>query len=368
MHITLYYTTLAGGGTERVLVRLATEFASLGHRVDLLLMSLGSKAYADEIDARVRVVDLGAVRMRTGFLRFVAYLRRERPDVVISAGNLPNAFSAWGARTVRPRPWVVFTYHELAASAVGRDISRTRLLSWMSKRNGRLADSLVAVGPGLAAKLESIMGVPEKTIRAIHNPVWHASIEARARAPIPHPWLASRETPVVMAVGRLETVKGHRTLLDAVALLRRRRPVRLLILGAGSEQANLQARIAELGLTGSAELVGFHDNPFAWMARASVLVLSSEREGFGNVLVEAMACGTPVVSTDCPTGPPEILDGGRYGGLVAVGDAEAMATAIEQQLDAPVPVAVLRQRAQAFSAEASAMAYLALVPPPADRR
>jgi glycosyltransferase involved in cell wall biosynthesis len=157
--------------------------------------------------------------------------------------------------------------------------------------------------------------------------------------------------------------KDYQTLIQAFAMIRARREARLLILGEGPLRAELEALIQRLGLAADACLPGFVTNPYAYMARASVLVLSSRYEGFPNVLAESLACGTPVVATDCETGPAEILDHGRFGRLVPVGDHAAMAGAIEATLDAPPNADSLRARAAVFSASSSARQYLALLFP-----
>jgi glycosyltransferase involved in cell wall biosynthesis len=166
--------------------------------------------------------------------------------------------------------------------------------------------------------------------------------------------------PVILAVGRLTLQKDFPTLIRAFARLRARRSARLVILGEGELRDELEALVAELGLTADVALPGFVDNPFSWMRGSALFVLSSAWEGFGNVLVEAMACGTPVVSTDCPSGPAEILENGKWGRLAAVGDAEALARAIAEALDDPNPPDV-RARAAFFSVERSVDAYLAIL-------
>jgi len=171
-----------------------------------------------------------------------------------------------------------------------------------------------------------------------------------------HQWFRDGEPPVVLGVGRLVKVKDFRTLIDAFERVRRKRVVRLMILGEGPEKQELASRIRELGLDFDVEMPGFSLNPYSFMRYASVLVLSSRWEGFGNVLVEAMACDTPVVSTDCPGGPREILEGGKHGLLAPVGDAQAMATAIERQLDEPI-TETLTMRAEAFTVEAALKKY-----------
>jgi glycosyltransferase involved in cell wall biosynthesis len=173
-----------------------------------------------------------------------------------------------------------------------------------------------------------------------------------------HPWFAAGAPPVILSVGRLSPEKEFGTVIRAIAQLAPQRPVRLMILGEGQERPALEALIDELGVRDRVLLPGFDSNPYAYMSRAAVLVLSSRWEGSPNVLVEAMACGTPVVATNCRSGPAELLEDGRLGPLVPVGDHSAMAAAIERMLDAPVPRDELKRRANMFSVEAAAQAYL----------
>jgi glycosyltransferase involved in cell wall biosynthesis len=362
MHIALYFTTLGGGGTERVLVRLATQFARMGHKVDLVLMRLGDHAYAHEIHPSVRIVDLRARRMKASLPAFWRYLRRERPDVLISAGDMANGFAGWARLLLLRKPLLVLTQHG-SVSLVFDNSERApgKVLVHGLRLSQRLADAIVGVSAGVAETIRRIPGVRREKVHVIHNPAWLPEIDAAAQAPIDLDWFAEKSTPVIVSVGRLEKVKDFPTLLRALALLRERREARLLILGEGSERPMLERLVSEFDLKDHVRLPGFVDNPFAYMARADLFVLSSIHEGFGNVVIEAMACGTPVVSTDCPTGPGEILKGGSYGVLVPVGDAEAMARAIARQLDHPSPADTLRARAREFSAEASATAYIRLI-------
>jgi glycosyltransferase involved in cell wall biosynthesis len=183
----------------------------------------------------------------------------------------------------------------------------------------------------------------------------------QAKQPVSHPWFEQNRLPVILAVGRLTKAKDYPTLFRAFSLVRQVRPAKLLILGEGEERSNLERLAIELGIQNDVSMPGFVDNPFAFMAKASVFVLSSAWEGFGNVLVEALACGCPVVATDCRSGPREILDNGRYGRLVPVGDHEALAKAILETLDNPDFPADRQtrlQRAMEFSIDAAVDKYL----------
>jgi len=223
------------------------------------------------------------------------------------------------------------------------------------------AHNIVAVSQGVAEDLSTLIQLSPDRVTVIYNPVITPNLLEQALAPLTHPWFEREQPPVILGAGRLSLQKDFPTLLRAFALVRQHRPARLVILGEGEERANLERLAIELGIQNDVSMPGFVDNPFAFMAKASVFVLSSAWEGFGNVLVEALACGCPVVATDCRSGPREILDNGRYGRLVPVGDHEALAKAILETLDNPDFPADRQtriQRAMEFSVDAAVDKYL----------
>jgi glycosyltransferase involved in cell wall biosynthesis len=220
----------------------------------------------------------------------------------------------------------------------------------------RRADVIVAVSQGVADDLADFAGLPQGRVECIYNPVYDETLVAAAAQPVDHPWMAPGQPPVIVAAGRLQEQKGFDVLLRAFQAVRRVRDVRLIIMGEGEDRAKLERLVAELGLGDSVSLIGFVENPYAMMARAQVFVLSSRWEGFSLVLVEAMACGAPIVSTDCPSGPREVLADGRYGKLVPIEDPVSLSEAIVQVLDDPGPSA--RDRAQSFTVRDAADAYL----------
>jgi glycosyltransferase involved in cell wall biosynthesis len=222
------------------------------------------------------------------------------------------------------------------------------LLPVVMRLTYRRAHAVVAVADAMAEDLARMIGFPRDKITVVYNPAVTPEMLAKAQQPAPHAWLSPGGPPVLVAVGRLHEQKDFQTLLRAFALVRARRSARLIILGEGPERPALEAGVAKLGLTEDVDLPGFVPNPYAFMAGASQFVLSSRYEGLPTVLIEAMACGCPVVSTDCPSGPGEILDNGKYGRLVPVGDAAALAEAMEATLDAPPPAAELKARADLF--------------------
>ena len=225
-----------------------------------------------------------------------------------------------------------------------------------------IAAHFVAVSRGVAHNLAATLAVPDADITTIYNPVVTADLSLKIAAPPNHPWLSSdTATPVVLAAGRLSEQKDFSTLIKAFARIAARRTCRLIILGEGQKRKDLEDLILGLGLGDRVSLPGWVENPFAFMARASLFVLSSRFEGLPGVLVQALACGCPSVSTDCPAGPSEILQGGKLGPLVPVGDHVALAKAMEQVLDRPPDRRVLQERGAEFSVENTVGAYENLI-------
>lgn len=219
------------------------------------------------------------------------------------------------------------------------------------------ADAVVTNSSAVAADLKRIAPRISARVRVIRNPVVWPDLFPRAAEPVDHPWMCDGRVPVVLAAGGLRPVKDHTTLLKAFALVAGERTVRLVIIGDGSERDRLYELARKLGIASSVDLPGFQRNPFAWMARAHVFVMSSIFEGAPNALIQAMACGTTVVSTDCPGGTREILGDGAWGALTPVGNHRALAAAISEALNNPMAPSKLIGRANDFAAESSISAY-----------
>ncbi len=331
-HIAIFLPSLRGGGAERVMVTLANGLAARGHRVDLVLTK-AEGPYLAEVADRVRVVDLGRSRVLASLLPLVRYLRDEQPHAMLSALNHANIVAILARGVARANTRLV--------------VSERNSLSGLRKHKGGVfflllirffyprADGIVTVSQGIASELIEQLLVPEKLVKAIPNPVDLDMICVKAEERPDHPWLTPGEPPVILAVGRLSPQKDYPTLIEAFAKLRGKREVRLIILGDGDLRVELEQRIAALEIADCVQLPGFQTNPFGWMAACQVYVMSSQHEGFPNSLVQAMACGARIVSTDCPTGPDEILEGGKWGRLVPVGDTAALAEAMAKALDDP---------------------------------
>ena len=389
--------TLAGGGAERKALFIAAGLLERGHAVDILVHRLVCD-YPDEVPNRARLFYLsnrgdGEARglldrlavvprplfpgttpwrarvPRTALLCKVrarqlpllmstrpprwaagiaAYVEREHPSTLLAMNVLAVTAATMAASLSRRPTRVVGTLH---------DVLRSGRLHQRARRSYPFADSAVGISRGTTAELEGIPGMERDRIHTIYNPVVSADLDRKARESPHHPWFDDRRCPVILAVGRMKKVKDFSTLLRAFARLLDQRPARLIVLGEGRLQPSLRSLARELGIAEKVDFPGFKENPYAFLARADLFVLSSRHEALPTVLIEAMACGCPVVSTDCPSGPREILEDGRLGPLVPVGDAEALAGAMARTLDDPPAPDPLRERASFFNVEHAVERY-----------
>ncbi len=359
MRIALIIGDFEDGGVERTLTNLAEGLVGLGVTVDLLV-SQPAHVYVRALPEAVRILPLTGARDAA----LASYLGAARP-VVLMTGKLADDRIALALRDRLGSAWPgtrLVTTVGTPLSARMESFRWNPLKRWREKRRiqtdyGRL-DGITAVSEAVAADLRSAFGLCGVPMRVLCNPVVPDDVEARAQAPCPHPWLAPAGPPVALAVGGLRKVKDFATLLRAFARLPQATDARLLILGEGKERRRLGALVSRLGLTGRVELPGFVPDPYPYLARAQLLVLSSRREGLGNVLVEAFALGTPVVATDCPGGVRALLDEGRLGTLVPVGDDRAMADALAAVLTSPPGPAALIRAAGPYRVPIAARAYL----------
>jgi glycosyltransferase involved in cell wall biosynthesis len=394
--IALLLSDLNGGGVQKMTLALAAGLQARGHEVDLVLYRVAGELLP-RIPLGVAVHELRPEAFLQGrlgplqadplgfghllmpvlltsrpsrglvYLRSLAsYLRERRPDALIAAVVHLNLEAVWAVRLAGVPTRVLVSERTAPSKMLAKDSWRARFLPPLMRRAYQQADVIVAVSRALGDDLAGVTGISRERIVTIYNPVVGPDLDRLAREPVAHPWFAAGQPPVILSAGRLSPQKYFPTLVRAFARLRRDRPARLVILGAatgsdgktGQRTSELKALAETLGVADDLDLLGFTHNPYAFMARARLFALSSAYEGFGNVLVEAMACGCPVVSTDCPTGPAEILDQGRHGPLVPVGDDAALAQAMTRVLRASPDPDALRRRAAEFSVERSVDHYL----------
>jgi len=350
--------TSGHSGVDRNLKNLIPAMAAKGVRIDLLRIRHHGP-FLDPLPENVRLIELGTAHVNTSLFAVMRYLRRENPDALLADKDKVNRLALW-ARRLTGVPTRIAV--RLGINVSQNLATRGGIDRWIQSTSIRLfypwADAIIVPSQGVANDLALLGRLSRECIHVLPNPVVTPELIARANEPVNHPWLADGQPPVILGVGELSSRKDFTTLILAFAKVRARRSCRLIILGCGRQHDVLLKLAAELGIASDVSLPGFVDNPYAYMRRAAVFVLSSRIEGFGNVLVEALAAGAPVVSTDCPSGPAEILAGGRYGALVTVGDAQAMAKAIAETIDQPLPAALRREAIERFTIETSLRLYL----------
>jgi len=333
----IYLPSLNGGGAERAMVNLAHGLAGCGCAVDLVLAQ-AKGPYLDEVNKAIRLVDLKASRVLTSLPALARYLRREQPEALLSALDYANVVALWARRLAGVPCRVLVTEHNTLSRSAGNSARwRQRMVPHLVKRFYPWADYVIGISRGVADDLSQTAGLPRERIKILYNPVVTPELREKARAPLNHPWFETGQPPVVLAVGRLTKQKDFPTLIRAFAQVRQTRPARLLILGEGPDRPALEALVHKLSLEGDVAMPGFVENPYAYMSRVSLYVLSSRWEGLPTVLIEALSCGLPIIATDCPSGPREILANGLYGSLVPVEDVTALAQAIEAGLEGKTP-------------------------------
>jgi glycosyltransferase involved in cell wall biosynthesis len=359
MKVAIFLPDLSGGGAERVFALLAEGLAARGIDTEVVLVHATGPHLAT-VQAVVPVVDLHIGRTRYSLVPLARYLRRRRPDVLVTALDHANIVAVLARKLAGVRTAVVITHHLSVAGLPSRDSSlEAKVWLAMRARVYPWADAIVAVSHDTAVDLARALSVPLERVDVIYNPVITEDLPTLGAAVLDHPWFAAEQPPVLVGIGRLDLQKDFPTLIRAFAHLRQQRAARLLILGEGTDRHQLEALVRELGVTDDVALPGFVNNPYAYLARASAFVLSSIYEGLPTVVIEALALGTPVVSTDCRSGPREILEGGQLGRLVPIQDPQALAAAIAATLDeARTPV--LAERLQPYRQAAAVDNYIRL--------
>jgi glycosyltransferase involved in cell wall biosynthesis len=360
MRITLT-TPALDGGIGRNLINLAAAWLDAGIEIDLLIDHRRDTDMSG-LPAEVTVLESGGSHPISGIPWLVRYLRRRRPAGILTPVPRHTLWALRAKLISRVPASVVANVHNnylmtLNTMRPSKQRSRLRLL----RRHYPRCNAIVPVSRGAARAFAQLTGIPQDRLTPIPNPVVIPSLLARAAQPVDHPWFDQQSIPVVIWVGRLEPPKNVGLLLDAFDLLRAHIRCRLAIVGRGSEESALKIRAQASPYHDDIAFLGYQDNPYRFIRCSTVLALSSNWEGFGNVLVEAMALGIPAVSTNCPSGPAEILEDGRLGPLIPVGDAAAMAEGIKRCLHDPIPPAVLIDAAQQYRSDRVAQRYLELL-------
>lgn len=362
--IPVFASFSGAGGVERMLVNLMRGFVDFGHPVDLLMAGRDSP-HLTRLPGAVRRIHLGSRHTLPCAIGLARYLRRERPETMLVAKDRAGRAATLARRLAGVDTRIVLRLGTNLSAAMRHRLALTRALRYFPIRLLYPSiDHIVAVSAGVAADTASVAHYPSERISVIRNPVITPELLREAALPCPHPWLQQpRGTglPVIVGAGRLQRQKDFATLIRAFAQLRAKRPCRLLLLGEGRGRTPLTELIAGLGIGADVELPGYQEHLYPFLANADLFVLSSAWEGSPNVLTEAMALGTPVVATDCPSGPRELLADGRFGPLVRVGDAAALSDAMARTLDGPLPPDVLTAAVSDYTQEVSTHRYLKLL-------
>jgi glycosyltransferase involved in cell wall biosynthesis len=336
-----FLPALYGAGAERVLLNLAAGLTRRGYAVDLVLAQ-SEGAFLSQIPDPVRLVELKkrrykAFRTLSTLPALVSYLESVKPDALLSV-MYANIVAVWARRLAGlPQRVIVSEHNTFARRNQSAPKWYSLIMPRLVKKFYHWANNIIAVSEGVAEDLAQAIGIARSHIQVIYNPIVTPELQAKAALPLEDPWFEPGEPPVILAVGRLTAQKDFGTLLQAFARVRRTRPLHLLILGEGEQRNALEKLVVQLGVQQDVRMPGFVPNPYPYMAHAAIFILSSRWEGLPTVLVEALYCGAPLIATDCPSGPREILQNGRFGRLVPVEDSLALANAIEATLNSPGP-------------------------------
>ncbi len=347
--VALFFPTFTPGGIERCFLNLAEGFLERGIAVDIVVSDRRG-SFESQIPDGVRVIDLRADRVLKSVVPLIKYLRRYSPDVLLSGHTHANIVAVWSTKLSFTDTQVAIGVHStpsLKKTKNGNVISAAK--DAILTVSYHMADHIIAVSKGSAKDISNVTGITESKISVIYNPVIGPRFDVKINESIEHQWLQNDRLEVIIAAGRLAPVKDFQTLIQTFKILEENSPdTRLIIMGSGEQKWYLEKLTKELGIVDKVDLVGYINNVYPYLSRSDVFVLSSRLEGFGIALVEAMATGTPVVSTDCPNGPDEILRGGKFGELTPVGDETALASAIERTLSDPIDSRKLVDRAMDF--------------------
>lgn len=356
--IAVFVATSGHSGVDRTMQHLIPALARRGYQVDLLKVRKHGPELS-EVPENVHIIDLGTKHVYSALPKLVSYLCRQRPAAMLSDKDRVNRTALLARILAGTRTRLVFS----SGTTISIDLaSRGAFERWLQKTSmGRLyplADNVIVTSAGVADDMSAYTGLPRQKINVVPCPVVPGRLFTDPLPKPAHPWFQDQQIPVILGVGELGYRKDFTTMLRAFARLRARRPCRLVILGKGKQKEELKALADQLNVAADFDLPGFQKDPYTFMAHASIFAFTSRWEGLGFVLIEALAVGTPVVSTDCPSGPREILAGGKYGPLVPVGDSEQLARAMEETLNHPLPRKVLQQAARTYEIESSATEYL----------
>ena len=356
--LAIFLSTSGHSGVDRLIKNLIPELAQRGITIDLLKVK-NHGPYLEEVPQGVQVIELGSSHTYTSLFPLIRYLKTNQPEALLSDKDKVNRIALLAAKLAGVGTKVsVRTGTTVSIDLKKRGWLNRKMHYYSMRYLYKFAHAIITPSQGAAEDLAQFARIAPNRVTTIPNPVVTTNLLQKAQEIPSHPWLQQDSQPVIISVGELSPRKDFATLVKAFAKVRQTLPAKLIILGKGGQKNALMQLSSELGISNDVSLPGFKENPICYMKSAQVFVLASRWEGFGIVLAEALAVGTPCVSTDCPSGPREILQNGRYGKLVPVGDVDAMAMAIVDSLENPMPSDEIKKAAAAFTVEASATAYL----------
>ena len=359
--IAIFVSFSGQGGVERAMALLAEGMLSHGVTVDFIL----PKAVGDHVRSipkEVNVIRLDSKHTFSALVPLARYLKKERPDALLASKHRAIVTAVLASRLAGFRGVVAGNIQTtISAGLADSNLIKRNLYFGMMRFFYKWAHFIVAVSKGVADDIIQITGLPSDKIKVIYNPVVTPDIEERAAEPVDNALLMDDTIPVILGIGRLTKQKDFHTLIRAFIQVRKTRHCRLVILGDGGDLDTLRSLARDGGVEDDVAFPGFQNNPFAWLAKSNLFVLSSRWEGFGIVIVEALALGIPVVSTDCPNGPSEILKDGKYGSLVPVEDPTALSEAILRALENPLSPEILKKAAEEYTAEKIGGEYIQML-------
>jgi len=356
--LAIFLATSGHSGVDRIMTNFIRELSRRGLPVDLVQIR-NHGPYLPKALPNVRLIPLPVSHVNSALPSLIRYLRKERPSAILTDKDRVNRIAIIARLLAGTSTRVAVRI----GTTVSRNLERR---SWLHRKMQYAsirylypqANCVIVPSFGVAQDLNQISGLPFNHIKVLPNPIVSSEIQNLSKTSTGDPWLRENSLPIIIGIGELCARKDFGTLIRAFSQLLPKKPSRLLILGEGRQRQKLQGLIKELGLIDKVRMPGFVKNPFPYIKRASVLALSSTCEGLGVVLIEALALGTPVVSTDCPSGPREILRNGEVGPLVPIGDANAMAKAILSVLEAPPDPKLLKEAALPYSVKQATDQYL----------
>jgi glycosyltransferase involved in cell wall biosynthesis len=358
--IAIFLRDLDGGGIQKVVINLAKEMAKNGISIDIVVTS-PKNSFLEKFPSEIEIVNLNSPMVLLSVFLLVQYLKRNKIDILLSNGHSNNLAVVIAKVIMRLSTHSILITHTNLSLHKLRTPQKFKLLRFFMRLFYPYADTLVAVSQGTARELESELGLRKNSVKTIYNPIVNENLITKINEPLDHPWFQPNQPPVFLAVGRLSPEKDYINMLQAFAHLRTQRQARLLILGEGNMRSELELLAKKLGIESDVYMPGFVNNPYAYMSRSSVFVLSSQYEALPTVICEAMACGCSVVSTNCNYGPSEILENGKYGLLVPIKAPISLADAMLKTLDNPIEKSLLLQRANDFRADYILPMYLDLM-------